>query len=362
MVNIQYSGGYFDVEDGIVGLLSTQEILHMEEVTTISNVTLDTFTKLLNTFNGNITHIDISQSNPYGALGYITINGERVKFVWYKNVLVVNSIKHKDTLIKLIKKFSIKPPEKDVAIYIKYPIETPFGIITRNFTIHKKEISKKINPDIFKFSKDQKGRPFNPYNIGKNWKQGNLLILHGEPGTGKSKSIVWLSFGLKEALKVPTLYTHIITPQTIDNLGDLVMDAISYQDYFYLFVLDDFDKLGGKFVRGAGNKVIDGVISLLLQATDGIIPIENIRLVITSNREITEIDPALLRPGRLYRRIELSCTTYYDITHNTINLPPDVISEYENYFDTSFNPHKKLTLAEWNFLVERVPELLELVK
>ncbi|ADU96222.1 AAA ATPase central domain protein [Thermovibrio ammonificans HB-1] len=125
----------------------------------------------------------------------------------------------------------------------------------------------------------------------------SLLILSGKPGTGKSKLIQFL---LSEAPKTLKREVEVLVLKGNEALEEAGRDLQTFL-YYDVVVLDDLETLTLK--RGA-NEEITNLISTILSATDSFIP-KRAKVIISTNRPLKEIDPALLRPGRLFDLLEL---------------------------------------------------------
>lgn len=124
----------------------------------------------------------------------------------------------------------------------------------------------------------------------------SLLILFGKPGTGKSKLIQYL------LSRAPLIYKRGVEVLVLKGreLSEAAADLHTFLSYDVV-VLDDLETKS--FKRGE-DEDITSLISNLLSATDGFIP-RKVKVIITTNRPFREIDPALLRPSRLFDIIEL---------------------------------------------------------
>jgi len=74
----------------------------------------------------------------------------------------------------------------------------------------------------------------------------------------------------------------------------------------YLFLQDEIDSIGGARTEGGsggGDSEVQRTMLELLNQLDGFEPAQNIKVLMATNR-IDILDPALLRPGRIDRKIE----------------------------------------------------------
>ncbi|GBP17078.1 26S proteasome regulatory subunit 7 [Eumeta japonica] len=110
---------------------------------------------------------------------------------------------------------------------------------------------------------------------------------------------------------------HIPLPPKIDPTVVTMMQVEEKPDVTYsdvgdacLIFFDEIDAIGGaRFDDGAGgdNEVQRTMLELINQL-DGFDPRGNIKVLMATNRPDT-LDPALMRPGRLDRRLNLACQT-----------------------------------------------------
>ena len=128
-----------------------------------------------------------------------------------------------------------------------------------------------------------------------------LVLLHGDPGTGKTQYIRVL---LKELASMnksvlyapPSLSASLTEPEMIEFISDWVIES----EKDCILLIEDAEPLlearNGFDGRTTG-------ISNLLNMTDGLLnDILGLMVIATFNTELAKIDPALLRPQRLLAR------------------------------------------------------------
>ena len=195
-------------------------------------------------------------------------------------------------------------PENDITDVIDYldknitrklPSKNKIDIIIqtmRGFEFREHEIkSPKIDLDTM-YNAD-----FTPvYNhIVEKLNTGNkgVVLFYGEPGTGKTSLIKHLTTVVKDKFVfVPiSMIAHVSSPQFI---GDLIKNKGG------ILVLEDCEN----FIQDR-KLTNDSIVSPLLQITDGILSdILDIKIICTFNTDLTRVDEALRREGRLIAEYE----------------------------------------------------------
>lgn len=171
---------------------------------------------------------------------------------------------------------------------------------------------------------------------------GRIAILEGEPGTGKTHMI--RAF-LKE---VPDAMFVLISPDMVSSLSGpellpvLLTNKNNYQmNGPIVLVLEDADRC---LVRREGDNISE--IQALLNLGDGILgSLLDLRIICTTNAKKLEMEPALLRPGRLSQRMEvgpLDFQTARDVFHRLL---PEAQFPEKLTVDNQHSP-LKMTLAE----------------
>ncbi|WP_456464927.1 AAA family ATPase [Desulfurobacterium sp.] len=123
-----------------------------------------------------------------------------------------------------------------------------------------------------------------------------ILILFGEPGTGKSKLIQYIIGRSQHILNKKVKILMLKGKNAFKSNADEVNTYIEND----LVILDDFD-----FVSlTRRDETVSDIVSTILSVTDGFLP-KKAKIIISTNKRLKEIDPALLRPSRLFDILEL---------------------------------------------------------
>jgi hypothetical protein len=162
--------------------------------------------------------------------------------------------------------------------------------------------------------------------LSKKKNQG-LVLLHGEPGTGKTTYIKWLVSQLgkdKKVVFVPPYLTESITsPEFVPFLAS-IPDSI--------LVIEDAERVVSDRTSGAGSSI---GVSNILNMTDGILgDIMSIQIICSFNMSRSKIDPALLRKGRLIAE------------HKFDSLDKDASNKLIEHLGIDFKTDKPMTLAQ----------------
>jgi hypothetical protein len=184
-------------------------------------------------------------------------------------------------ILGIIKKYK-NPTTVKNRIFVVY--KTQHGFQKQSFGVKKRNINldDNYNEDFPDISKDI-------INKLNDRKKTGLVILHGEPGTGKTTYIRYLASKLKRDIIFisPDMVHHITSPEFIPFL---------MTNSNCILIIEDAEPALQTRV-GDGRS---GAVSNILNMTDGLLSdCLNISIVATFNTTTKDIDKALLRKGRL---------------------------------------------------------------
>ncbi len=121
-------------------------------------------------------------------------------------------------------------------------------------------------------------------------KESGMILLHGEPGTGKTTYIKHLISKFKDKKFI------FIQNDFVRELLKPSFIAFLLQNKDAILIIEDAEKV----VVARENSSDESVVSTLLQLTDGLFSdFLNIKIVSTFNTNLDRIDKALLRKGRM---------------------------------------------------------------
>ncbi|KAK2155871.1 hypothetical protein NP493_2013g00009 [Ridgeia piscesae] len=157
------------------------------------------------------------------------------------------------------------------------------------------------------------------------------VLLYGPPGTGKTL------LARACAAQTKSTFLKLAGPQLVQMfIGDgakLVRDAfaLAKEKAPAIIFIDELDAIGTKRFDSekAGDREVQRTMLELLNQLDGFMPNSDIKVIAATNR-VDILDPALLRSGRLDRKIEFPTPTeeararILQIHSRKMNVNPDV--------------------------------------
>lgn len=169
------------------------------------------------------------------------------------------------------------------------------------------------------------------------------FLLHGPPGTGKSSAVVAIASALKMDIAVLNLGDSSLSDNDVGELlSELPVNA--------LLLIEDIDCI---FVQRAATDEKNNRITFsgLLNAIDGVAAGEGRLLFATTNHR-DQLDPALIRPGRIDRQLEIGFADQDQIRRIFLRFYPDVDPCLADYFAENVPAGRIAMSAIQTFLIE----------
>jgi len=132
------------------------------------------------------------------------------------------------------------------------------------------------------------------------------VLLYGPPGTGKTLLARAMAHNMTaNFLKV---VASAIVDKYIGESARIIREMFGYAKEHQpcIIFMDEIDAIGGKrFSQGtSADREIQRTLMELLNQLDGFDDLGRVKIIMATNRPDT-LDPALLRPGRLDRKVEI---------------------------------------------------------
>lgn len=146
------------------------------------------------------------------------------------------------------------------------------------------------------------------------------FLLHGPPGCGKTllgKATAWnLRQQIRQSTGVdrPEFFLHVKGPEILNmwvgeserqvrDLFSQCRERAAEGQLAFLFI-DEAESILGVRRGGRAHSILSTLVPMFCTEMDGIEPLSNVVVIIASNRADL-IDPAILRPGRIDRKIRV---------------------------------------------------------
>jgi len=199
------------------------------------------------------------------------------------------------------------------------------------------------------------GKGFSEFNknLLERFKQDSkgLVLLHGDPGTGKTYYIRSLIKDLVALNKFviyfpPSMVTHLVSPEIMTFLAALVLDKAE-EGQSCVLLLEDAEPL----LVSRGDDSRSTGITNLLNITDGLLnDMLNIQVIATFNTDLKNIDQALLRPERLLARKQFRKLNKEDgqLLCDTLGLKKEITADISLAEIYSINKQNEILIHDYN--------------
>jgi proteasome-associated ATPase len=147
------------------------------------------------------------------------------------------------------------------------------------------------------------------------------FLLHGPPGCGKTLLGKATAFNLRQQIKAdtgvdhPEFFLHVKGPEILNmwvgeserqvrDLFSQCRERAGDGALAFLFI-DEAESILGTRRAGRYSSILSTLVPMFCTEMDGLEPLQNVVVILASNRADL-IDPAILRPGRIDRKIKVN--------------------------------------------------------
>jgi proteasome-associated ATPase len=147
------------------------------------------------------------------------------------------------------------------------------------------------------------------------------FLLHGPPGCGKTLLGKATAYNLRQQIRAesgvdrPEFFLHVKGPEILNmwvgeserQVRDLFVqcrERAAEGSLAFLFI-DEAESILGTRRAGRYNSILSTLVPMFCSEMDGLEPLQNVIVILASNRADL-IDPAILRPGRIDRKIKVN--------------------------------------------------------
>lgn len=198
-------------------------------------------------------------------------------------VKILYTAEQEDFSRELLKSLSKFKRKKERNTKISMVTSGPHGLDTTDLNIPKPKLSFSTH-----YNEDLKPTHDTIMSFVKRKQQSGLVLLHGEPGTGKSTYIRYL-------IRSTDKKVIFLPPGLAGNLDAPSFTSFLIENANTVFVIEDAEELITSRESGRNSS-----ISMILNLTDGLLGESlGIKIIATFNTDLRKIDKALLRKGRL---------------------------------------------------------------